>query len=371
MSELNQEIKKFRRRLPFQMLKKVSFSFFIYCISLAGIYIGAKFIFSRLWVWQADDIFYRLLKKLEFISPLVGILMAVLGLLLILMGSWIKISSYLEAVLRASEKLHTDLKDPILLPKDLKDIEVEMNRLKVEFLKADQIAKDAEVRKNEMVMYLAHDLKAPLTSVMGYLSLLKEEPQISEALKQKYLEIALEKSKRLEELINEFFDITRFNFSEEVLHKETLDLSLLVAQVGHEFEPLLQEKGLHYKISGASELKILADGQKLQRVFDNLLKNAIHYSFPDTCIEISLKRHQDKAVVSFLNQGPHMDEIQMEKIFEKFYRLDPARGAQNGSGIGLSIAREIVHRHQGQIFAQSEGQNITFTVVLPLGPSSS
>ena len=227
-------------------------------------------------------------------------------------------------------------------------------------------AKEAEQRKNDLVVYLAHDLKTPLTSVIGYLTLLRDEPDLSPRFRARYTGIALDKAERLEDLINEFFDITRFNLTHLELEKRPVDLSRMLQQVASEFEPQFAEHSLTCALRLPPALDYDCDPDKLARVFDNLLRNACHYSTAGTEVEISAEVEESGIVLTFTNRGITSPPEKLGRIFEQFFRLDSSRATRTGgAGLGLAIAREIVELHGGAISAQSAGGVTTFTVSLP------
>ena len=254
----------------------------------------------------------------------------------------------------------------IVLPAEMKEVENKLNTIKYNMGKSEQAARAAEQRKNDLVVYLAHDLKTPLTSVIGYLSLLKDEEDISPSLREKYLTISFDKAQRLEELINEFFEITRFNLQGLTREDSALDLSLMLEQLCDEFYPILAQKNLRCETSLPKQLPYLGDGDKLARVFDNLLRNAINYSSPDSVIRIAAQKHREQIRITFTNAGATIPSHKLESIFEKFYRLDSARSSRTGgAGLGLAIAKEIVELHGGAIEAQSKDGITTFSISLP------
>ena len=237
----------------------------------------------------------------------------------------------------------------------------------------DQIKHNEEMlvaesdRKNDLIAYLAHDLKTPLTSVIGYISLLKEAPDMPVEQRAKYTNIALEKAMRLESLINEFFDITRYNLHEIMLEEETFDLGYMLVQMADEFYPVLEQHGKTITIHADEDLPIAADSAKLARVFNNILKNAVAYSYDNTEIEIHAEKQDNTIHVSISNFGKTIAKQKLDMIFEKFYRLDDARSTNTGgAGLGLAIAKEIVVAHGGTISVTSEKQITTFTVELPV-----
>ena len=224
----------------------------------------------------------------------------------------------------------------------------------------------AEQRKNDLVVYLAHDIKTPLTSVIAYLNLLQEAPDLPTEQRTRYIGITLEKAYRLEQLIDEFFEITRFNLQSIVLYREPLHLCYMLRQMADEFYPILSATRNTVEVEAPPELTVQADPDKLARVFNNILKNAAAYSAPGTPIRIVAKQQEDEVFISFYNQGKIIPQDQLDSIFEKFYRLDSARGTKNGgAGLGLAIAKEIVTAHGGNIHAASSAQGTCFTVMLP------
>ena len=223
-----------------------------------------------------------------------------------------------------------------------------------------------EQAQREQIAALAHDLKTPLASVIGYLNLLRDERELSAELEEKYLSISLEKAERLEELINEFFEIARFNLSNIPLQYGTISLNRLLEQLVFEFKPMLQEKGLDCSIRMEEEIKLSCDADKMQRVFDNLLRNAVFYSFENTTVHIVARRENDRVRIQFINHGQTIPEEKLNRIFEQFYRLDASRGTnRGGAGLGLAIAKEIIELHKGSITAESEKEQIRFEVSLP------
>lgn len=245
-----------------------------------------------------------------------------------------------------------------------------MSKIQSAMQRHEQMLREETGRKNDLITYLAHDLKTPLTSVIGYLSLLEEAPEMSAQQRAKYVHIALDKAQRLEKLINEFFDITRYNLQQVELEEEIIDLSYMLAQMTDEFYPLLSTHGNTVRLRAEEALKIQGDPDKLARVFNNILKNAIAYSYPDTEIEVWTESGEGKVRIFFQNRGKTIPEKKLNVIFEKFFRLDEARTTNTGgAGLGLAIAKEIVALHRGSITARSEDELTTFCVVLPACPA--
>jgi two-component system sensor histidine kinase VanS len=303
------------------------------------------------------------LNNMEAITLIVILIFLVI--LLKFSVSWF--TKYFDEVSAGMDKLAEESDDEITLSPELDFMENKLNQIKNNLEKQKKAALDAEQRKNDLVVYLAHDIKTPLTSVIGYLSLLDEAPDMPPEQKAKYVGITLEKAYRLEQLINEFFEITRFNLQTIVLTKEKINLLFMLQQIADEFYPMLTPQEKQVSVNVPEVLTLWGDADKLARVFNNILKNAITYSYENSVIDISAKQQDKNIVITFTNQGNPIPQAKLETIFEKFYRLDSARSTNTGgAGLGLAIAQEIVTAHDGTISVESNTENTTFTVKLPL-----
>jgi two-component system sensor histidine kinase VanS len=307
---------------------------------------------------------YRLIfyNNIEVITLIV--ILVFLVVLLKFSISWF--TEYFDEVSVGMDKLAEESDDEITLSPELDFMEKKLNQIKNNLEKQKKAALDAEQRKNDLVVYLAHDIKTPLTSVIGYLSLLDEAPDMPPEQKAKYVGITLDKAYRLEQLINEFFEITRFNLQAIVLNKEKINLLFMLQQMVDEFYPMLTPHEKQVSINVPDGLTMWGDADKLARVFNNILKNAIAYSYENSVINISAEQQDKNVVITFTNQGNPIPQAKLDTIFEKFYRLDSARSTNTGgAGLGLAIAQEIVTAHDGTISVESNTENTTFTVKLP------
>lgn len=252
------------------------------------------------------------------------------------------------------------------LPKEYAELESQLIQTKTKEQEHMSLLEKESQQKNDLITYLAHDLKTPLASVIGYLSLLDEVRDMPREQREKYTQVALDKAYRLEELIDEFFDITRFNLHAIELSMGRADLHFMLLQLAEQFYPILNQQGKEVDIQAPENTTIWADGDKLARAFNNILKNAIAYSYENTVIRILVEIHGSTAVVRFINKGNPIPPHKLETIFEKFYRLDTSRSTNlGGAGLGLAIAKQIITAHRGEIFAQSDKNSTVFTVVLP------
>lgn len=322
-------------------------------------------------IWQPWDPVYQFLQFVKDFLPVFYFVP--------LLGGWLAISyyflgrplRYLDEIVAAAKLLAQPRDEMVRLPGELKDIEDDMNLAKLNLakqraLRDAEAAKEAEQRKNDLIVYLAHDLKTPLTSVIGYLTLLRDEPQLSPEMRARYTNIALEKALRLEDLTNEFFEITRFNLSHMELEKAPVDLALMLRQVASEFEPALAKKGLSCRVELPQAMPYECDADKMARVFDNLLRNAMLYSFENTTVYIRGTSGPQGVELHFENEGRTIPPEKLARVFEQFFRLDSARSTSTGgAGLGLAIAKQIVELHGGTISAASADNKVKFTVTLP------
>ena len=277
-----------------------------------------------------------------------------------------KFTTYLRQVEGGIQMILNESKDRILLPPELNPLENKLNEIKGTLKEQRRIAEESEQRKNDIIVYLAHDLKTPLTSIIAYLSLLNESPDMSEEQRAKYTGISLEKAKRLGELINEFFEITRYNLQNITLDKKEFYLYVLLEQVMDSFAAVFKQKGLEWKIEVDDKILIYGDPDRLARGFENLLRNAVSYCYSNSLIEVYGMIDGDNAEILVRNQGKTIPKHQLNNLFEKFYRLDEARSSETGgAGLGLAIAKEIIELHDGTIKANSQNEYTTFIIRLP------
>lgn len=353
---------KLTRRLLFQ-----------YFLSVAGYCFGVLFLLFAGWqvcsmmTWYSNDPLYQVLHWVRDYIPLVLLLLFLLGWFFITYYFISKPLRYLDEIVAASEQLAVPSDNPILLSDGIKHVQDQLNMFREQAIRNAVMAKEAEQRKNDLIVYLAHDLKTPLTSVIGYLTLLRDEPDISPGLRARYTGIALSKAERLEDLINEFFDITRFNLTALTLETERTNFSRMLEQIISEFEPVLAEKELTWKTEITPDVELLCDRNKMERVLDNLIRNAVNYSYPKSEIFISMHSVDRYVEIRIRNHGRTISPDKLSRIFDQFFRADSSRAsATGGAGLGLAIAREIVELHGGQIYAESAQEQIVFTVRLPL-----
>lgn len=224
----------------------------------------------------------------------------------------------------------------------------------------------AEKTKNELITNVSHDLRTPLTSVMGYLGLIRDKKYENEEQIEEYLQIASAKAEKLKVLIEDLFEYTKLTNEGVGLRIEEVNINELVEQLLEELMPIFDENNIEVNKNITNEKILLnIDGDKIVRVFENILMNAVKYGYKPGEVSVSVYKGDSKAVISISNRGEHIASEDLDKLFDRFYRVDKARTTESGgSGLGLAIAKSIVKLHNGEIWAKCEGNLITFTVEL-------
>lgn len=355
---------KYGNRLTGKIIFKIFITTIIYTFSLIVTWYVGKFICES-FVWQPYDTTYQFLQLFRNIYVLLFIWL--FGFVVIFIYYLRKALSYIDSIVDASCLLTNEDEEWIKLPNDLYEIEEKMNQVKQQSRNNFKLAKENEQRKDDLIVYLAHDIKTPLTSMIGYLSLLDEIDDMPKHKRKKYVEVALEKSYKLEELINELFDITRFNSEKIILEKEEVNLNMMMEQIIDDFYPVLKECNKEIKIIANEKVILNCDSNKIARVFNNVIKNAIAYSTNNTNIIIEILNEKKNAKVVISNQGKKISEEKLIRIFEKFYRIDNSRTSKTGgSGLGLAIAKEIIELHNGKIYATSDDEQTKIYISIPI-----
>lgn len=311
----------------------------------------------------AIDLYWRLIGDNKTFFMVVGFLLLFALFFYVALS---KMTKYLDQVGDGIENIVSDSTEPIHLITELKPIEIRLNEIKAILKRQELESIEGEKRKDDLVLFLAHDLKTPLTSIVAYLTMLDTHPEMAAEEREKYIHIAHEKSIRLGELINEFFDITRYNLQDIELEPVDIHLSLMLEQLADELYAVLQEKHLSCEVDVEENLEVTGDPDKLARVFDNILRNAIAYCYEGTKIEIEAKAKNGNIEIIFSNKGDKIPGTMLQTIFEKFYRVDGSRSSgTGGAGLGLAIAKEIVELHGGSVMAKSNDLCTQFIVTLP------
>lgn len=275
----------------------------------------------------------------------------------------------LDSLASAVTDLFADRFAPVDLPDELSTARTELVQIQNRALSDERAAKAAETRKNELVAYLAHDIRTPLTSIIGYLTILKETPDLPVADRAKLSGIALEQAERLDALISEFFEITRYNLQAIPIERERVGLAFLLGQIADELYPEASARNVTIEVSAPEGATAFLDPAKMARAVSNVLKNAVSFAEEGTAVRVSAETGDDAVTIRVADNGKEISPVHLEAIFEKFFREDGARSSKKGgAGLGLAIAKEIVEAHGGTIRAESALGQTVFTISLPAAP---
>jgi len=225
--------------------------------------------------------------------------------------------------------------------------------------------RSAERTKTELITSVSHDLRTPLTSILGYLDLVVNDRYRDELALRYYADIAFHKSKRLQQLIDELFEYTRVSYGGMKAVYEQIDLVELLEQLTEEFVPLLQEASMVCRLTPShKKVYVKADANLLVRVFENLLTNAMRYGKEGKYVDIEVIEGE-RVLVRMTNYGEPIPAKDLPHLFDRFYRVEKSRSLDSGgAGLGLAIAQSIISLHGGKITAQSDSSGTTFEVEL-------
>ena len=275
------------------------------------------------------------------------------------------ISRISEAVQNISEgNLNTVI--DVIGDDEFSSMAANLNHMAADIKKLMEKERESERTKNELITNVAHDLRTPLTSIIGYLELLAGNQQVPADMQHKYIEIAYGKSRRLQKLIEDLFGFTKLNCGKIAMHVGQIDIVKLLGQLVEEAYPNFVEKGLSYDLQSNVPAKIInADGNLLARLFDNLIGNAIKYGADGKRVLVKIHAEGETVTVSVTNYGYVIPADELPLIFNKFYRVEQSRSSSTGgTGLGLAIAKEIVDMHGGTISVASDLNGTVFTVKL-------
>jgi hypothetical protein len=289
-----------------------------------------------------------------------------------------KIVDYFEQIDRGIEEFsegNFDIEFEVRNEDELSNMARNLNRTTGEINRILAKERDEEKSRKEFITCIAHDLRTPLTSVIGYLQLVMAKAHASRSNEElqikneEYVKIAYEKAIRLQGLIEELFSFTKTDSTELRLHLTEIDVVKLMEQLADECYPSLQEAGLALEFKTSAEvIKIEADGELMARAIANLLTNGIKYGKDGKKIIIDLYRENENSDlhIRIINYGRLIPEKDIDHIFDKFYRVEDSRSLQTGgAGLGLAITQNIVKLHGGCVNVKSDLSGTVFEIVLP------
>ena len=226
----------------------------------------------------------------------------------------------------------------------------------------------AQQTKTDLITNVSHDLRTPLTSIIGYLSLIEDDKYKDEVQLRYYTSIAYEKSNTLKILIDDLFDLTKMQNNTMKLNKVKINLVELIGQIVSHFEYQFKEAHMEGRLNFSEDRCIIeADPIKLVRAFENLITNAMKYGKDGYYIDIVTEKKGEMAIVKVINYGEPIPILDLPHIFDRFYRVEKSRNRNDGgSGLGLAITKNIIEIHGGEISVTSDSNETVFEVKLPL-----
>ena len=273
-----------------------------------------------------------------------------------------KLSDAMRAIAEGNLNTYVQVEDD----NEFSDMASNLNYMIKELNALMERERESERTKNELITNIAHDLRTPLTSIIGYLELISKSKNLTEETRINYTEVAYTKAKKLQKLIEDLFGFTKLNYGKIALNLSKVDLVKLLTQLMDEFYPSFSNNNLAYSLkSNLNSVIITADPNLLARLFENLIGNAIKYGADGKEINVKIAATASIVKVSVINYGKVIPEDEIGLIFEKFYRLEQSRSSKTGgTGLGLAIAKNIVELHGGTIEVKSDLEGTHFIVSL-------
>lgn len=279
-----------------------------------------------------------------------------------------QLNVYLEEIthgLREIAKGNFDTEIPVRSGSQLGEVAESINQMSRQLHQSILEERHAEKTKNDLITGVSHDLRTPLTSILGFLEVIEEDRYQDEVELRYYVNIAYEKAQNLKKLIDDLFEYTRINNGLPLDIRE-IDMAQFMRQLIEEFVPSLEKARMECKLAAEEGLVIRADGAQLVRAYENLISNAIRYGESGHRIDIAVRSVGGQVSISFTNYGDPIPERDLPFIFDRFYRVEASRSKQTGgTGLGLAITKSIVEVQGGEIRVRSDRQRTTFETRFP------
>ncbi|MDT0109512.1 ATP-binding protein [Listeria booriae] len=340
-------------------------------------YIKFDFLYSEgshgsVMVLQPENSYTEIMQKWGI--PIVGIIL-LFGFLVIALLSYFVAKSVIQPILHlkeGAEKIEAGNLDfemeKTTGKNEIATLISTFEKMRIRLKKSLEVQEQYENNRKELLSNISHDLKTPITSIVGYIEGIQDGVANTPEKQAKYLEIAHTKAKDMNALIDELFLFSKLDLHKEPFYMRSVDLNALLAQIAEESEFSFPDAQISLTVPD-EKLMTNADREKLKRVFENLIHNSMKYMDKTQAkITIQLEKQQDTAIITFGDNGKGIPDANLNAIFDRFYREEQSRNSNTGgSGLGLSIAKQIVEEHQGRIWATSElGVGTAVCVALPL-----
>ena len=261
-----------------------------------------------------------------------------------------------------------DYRIPFELRGDLSKVVDSINGLVDSTVAAIEDERAIEKSKDELITNVSHDIRTPLTSIIGYLGLIEDGQYQNPDELLKYTSIAYNKAKQMKSLVEDLFEYSKVRQPSVPVNTVSFDMVQLLEQLAADFELEAKKKNIQILVE-TQEPHLIMDGdtEKLVRVFNNLITNAFKYGTDADKILIEIEKTKNEAVVTVRNNGKEIPREALDQLFDRFYRVDESRSQEiSGTGLGLAIAQNIINLHGGYIYAQSNKEWTSFIIHLPL-----
>lgn len=352
-------------KLRMNILKSGMTAFFAVILLLLVIY----FVLNTMKAGGFDVTDLMLSDRNAWAYVVLSVVVSLVTFVLMFYGRQKKDVEYLEKIASTMHNIaggDLDTKVEVVGDDELSMIAEELNVMADDIQDLMTRERESERSKNELVTNVAHDLRTPLTSIRGYLELLQKNPNLSQEDRVKYTQIAFDKTKRLQDLIEELFGFTKMSYGKLSAKPTELDLMKLLEQLVDEFYPIFDNNEIEFEFEqNTDSIMMKGDGMLLARLFANLLNNAVKYGKDGKMIRMIVEYEEPLITIDVVNFGEVIPEDKLAKLFDKFYRVENSRSTQTGgTGLGLAIAKNIVELHGGQISVSSDLDGTVFRVKL-------
>ncbi|MCA1052289.1 MULTISPECIES: sensor histidine kinase [Priestia] len=304
---------------------------------------------------------YMFVEQVSILYLAVGSVIGVVTLILLMLRI-----DYLNKIIISINQIATaEWKEPLPIKgkSALTQAAIDINHIQQQIQTSQHVQVKSERLKTELITNVSHDLRTPLTSIMTYTALLKSQ-DLTWGEQHAYVEIIDRKSKRLQTLIDDLFEVSKMASGNVELHKDTIDINQLLHQALAEYDEAIKDSTLQFRIQSIQKpIFATVDGQKLWRVFDNLIENILKYSLEQTRVYISVQEINEQVKLTFKNVSKYELNEQADELFERFKRGDASRQT-DGSGLGLAIAKSIIDLHGGELNIEIDGDLFKVTITL-------
>ncbi|MBU3214879.1 HAMP domain-containing histidine kinase [Clostridium estertheticum] len=308
--------------------------------------------------------------SLVMIGFIIGIFVVFIVLMcLIFIKRMNKITNYIEEIshnLNIISNGNMDINIPIITKNELGNLASNVNKMACSIKELMKKERVWEKQKNNLITNLSHDLRTPLTSVIGFLELIEKGNYKNNDELHHYCEVSLSKAKELKSSVEQLFEFTRISNGDINLNKSNIYLQQLIEQATIGFIPSFEQAGMEYKISSKDVgLTINGDAILLVRAFENIISNAIKYGSEGKYLDVNIEKENNMVVVRFVNYGDIIEEENFKNLFQRLYRVEKHCNKKEGTGLGLAIVKTIVELHNGNIEVASSKERTEFKIKLP------